>query len=174
MEEEKYPMTTSWTQCILLYTTPEYFTITVTNGLIRNLPKNLGELPGTLPGGTAQIQEEKNVSTRSGGYHGAKTLRETGEDTQDDLINLATAAEVDRDTMMTQSTTIADLTATIANLIQQLQQATVRINTLKIPREPETPTNRPPKWVDGKHIRDAGWHCWTHGYCVDLNHNSMA
>ena len=73
--------------------------------------------------------------------------------------------------MMTQSNTISDLTGTISNLIQQLQQETVRINTLKILRETEPQKNRPPKWVDGKQIWDAGGYCWKHGYCVDINHN---
>ena len=43
--------------------------------------------------------------------------------THDSLINLAMAAAVDRYTMMTQSKTIADLTATVAALNQKLQQA---------------------------------------------------
>ena len=113
------------------------------------------------------------MSTRSAGYHGANNLRETGEDTHDALINLVTPAAADRDKMMTQSKTITDLTVTIANLTQQLQQSTVRINTLMTTKVTETLTNRPPKWVDGKHIRDADGHCWTHGYCVGINHNRM-
>ena len=76
--------------------------------------------------------------------------------------------------MITQSNTIADLTATIANLTQQIQKATVRINTLKITKVPETPKDRPPKWVNGKHISDTVGYCCTHGYCVDMNHNSEA
>ena len=90
------------------------------------------------------------------GYHGAEKLREKGEDTHNALINLARAAAADRDTIMTRSKTITDLATTITNLTQQLQQATVRINILKSTKEPETPTNKPPKWVDGKHIYDAG------------------
>ena len=118
--------------------------------------------------------QEKKISTRLAGYHDVNNLRETGEDTHDALIKLATAAAAYRDTMMTQSYTISDLTATTTNLTQQLQQATVVINTLRIPREPETPINSPPKWVDGKHMCDAGRYCCTHGYCVNINHNSVA
>ena len=62
-------------------------------------------------------------------YNGAKNLQENGEDTHNALINLATAAAADSDTMMTQSKTIADLTAT----------------TLKSTKVPETPTDRLPK-----------------------------
>ena len=53
MDEEQPPMTILWTQCILFYTTPDYFTMTATSGTIRNTSKNLGELPGKLKGGTA-------------------------------------------------------------------------------------------------------------------------
>ena len=75
---------------------------------------------------------------------------------------------------MTQIKTTTDLTPTITNLTQNLQQAMVRINTLKISKEPENQTNRLPKWVDGKHICDAGGYCWKHEYCVDINHSSVA
>ena len=101
-------------------------------------------------------------------------LRETGEDTQDALINLVTAAAADRDTIINQSKKISDLTTTISNLTHQLQQVTARINTLKVLKELETPTNRLLKWVDGKHICDAGGYCWTHRYCVDITPNRVA
>ena len=47
--------------------------------------------------------QEKKISTRLAGYHDVNNLRETGEDTHDALIKLATAAAAYRDTMMTQS-----------------------------------------------------------------------
>ena len=173
MEKEQSQMTTLWTQFILLHTTSDYFTITVTIETIRNaLTKPGRTFTHTFRPHRANTIGKK-VSTRSAGYHGANNLRETGEDTHDALINLATAA-ADMDAMMKQSKTISKITATISNLTQQLQQATVRINTLKIPKEPETPTNRPPKWVDGKHICDAGGHCWTHRYFEDINQNRVA
>ena len=107
-------------------------------------------------------------------YHGANNLQETGEDTHDALINLATAAAADRDTTTTQIKTTVYLTATITNFTQHIQKATVRINNLKITKLPETPTDRPLKWVNGKHICDVGGYYWTQGYCVDINHNSVA
>ena len=85
------------------------------------------------------------MSTRSAGYHGANNLQENEEDTHDALMKLATSAAADRDTIMTQSKTIVDLTATITNLTQKLQKATVKINTLKRTRAPDTPTDMPPK-----------------------------
>ena len=108
------------------------------------------------------------------GYHGAKNFRETGKDTYDALINLEKVAAADRDMTMNQIKTIVELTATISNLKYQLQHATMRINTLNITKEPEPLTNRPPKWVDAKHICDAGGYCWKHEYCVDINHSSVA
>ena len=108
------------------------------------------------------------------GYHSAKNFRETGKDTYDALINLEKVAAADRDMTMNQIKTIVELTATISNLKYQLQHATMRINTLSITKEPEPLTNRPPKWVNGKHIYDAVRYCWTHRYCVDINHNSVA
>ena len=47
-----------------------------------------------------KYKRKQKFSTRLEGYQGANNLRETGEDTHDALINLATAAVVDRDTMM--------------------------------------------------------------------------
>ena len=96
-----------------------------------------------LQAAQCKYKRKQKVSTRSAEYHGANNPRETGEDTHNDLIKLATAAASDRYTMMTHSRTISDLTATISNLTKQLHQTAVRINTLKIPKEPETLTNRP-------------------------------
>ena len=88
------------------------------------------------------------------------------------LINLATAATEDRDTMMTQCKTIADLTANISALTQKLQQANAANNrgsgtTVEIQEQAN------PKGVKGKHIHDVVGYCWTHGHCMDINHNSM-
>ena len=75
--------------------------------------------------------------------------------------------------MMTQKKTIADLTVTMNNLAQKLQKAAVNINNLKRTSVPDTSPDRPPKWVNGKYICDAGGYCSTHGYCVEINHNSV-
>ena len=48
--------------------------------------------------------------------------------TQDSLINLATAVEEDREMMMEQNKTIADLTKTVAALTSQLQKSTTGNN----------------------------------------------
>ena len=68
------------------------------------------------------FKRKHKVSTSAGRYHGANYLREM-DGTHGALINLATAAAADRETMMYQCKTIANLTATITALNQQLQQA---------------------------------------------------
>ena len=89
----------------------------------------------------------------------------------DDLINLATAAEEDRETMMSQCKTIVDLTKTVTALTRQLQQATNGNN-----RGPGFPVDRQiqtnSKWVNRKNLRDVGGYSWTHGHCVDIGHDS--
>ena len=91
--------------------------------------------------------------------------------TYDSLINLATKAVAHRETMMSQCKTIADLTATIAALTHQLQQANAVNNRGSgIPVDRQGQAN--PKWVNGKHVRDVGGYCWTHGHFVDINHYS--
>ena len=110
------------------------------------------------------------MSTRAGGYHGANNLREM-DGTHDDLINLATEATADRETMMSKCNTIFDRTASVAALTQQLQQAnTVNNRGYRIPVNRQGQAN--PKWVKGRHVRDVGGYCWTHGQCVDINHDS--
>ena len=81
----------------------------------------------------AQRKHKRNqiVSTRDGGYHGASILEEA-EDTQDELINLATAAVADLVAMMTHNQIIAELTATISALTQKTTGGTCGISeTLK-------------------------------------------
>ena len=53
--------------------------------------------------------------THVGGYHRMNNIKDMGE-THDVLINLETAAAVDRETMMSQCKTIANLTKTVAAL----------------------------------------------------------
>ena len=69
-----------------------------------------------------KYKSKHKVSTRAGEYHRSNNLREM-YGTHDALINLATAAVADRETMMSQCKTIADLTTTVAVLTQKLQHA---------------------------------------------------
>ena len=69
-----------------------------------------------------KYKRKQKVSTRAGGYHGAKKLRDM-DGTHDANINLATSAVVDRETMMSQCKLITDLTTSVADLTHQLQQA---------------------------------------------------
>ena len=78
--------------------------------------------------------------------------------THNALINLATAAAADRETMMSQCKTIADRTKTVAALTRQLQQATTGYNRGSgMPVDREIQAN--PKWVNGKHVRDVRGYC---------------
>ena len=63
-----------------------------------------------------KYNRKQKVATRAGGYHGANNLREM-DGTHDAIIHLATADAANRETM------IADFTASVAVLTQQLQQA---------------------------------------------------
>ena len=95
-------------------------------------------------------------------------LREM-DGTHDALNTISTAAAADRETMMLQCNTISDLTATVAALTQQPQQANKVYNRGSgIPVDRQGQAN--PKWVNGKHIHDVGGYCCTHGHCVDISH----
>ena len=101
-----------------------------------------------------KYKRKHKVSTRAGGYHGANNLREM-DGTHDALLNLETAYTADRETMMLQCTTIADLTVSVAALTQKLQQANTGYN-----RGAGLPVDRwdqaNPKGVNGKHVSDVG------------------
>ena len=68
------------------------------------------------------FKRKQKVSTCAGGNHIANKLREM-DGTHDALINLTTADAANRETMISQCKTIANLTATVATLTQQLHQA---------------------------------------------------
>ena len=88
----------------------------------------------------------------------------------DALIILETAAAADRETMMLQCKTIANLTKTVAALTRQLQQATTGYNRgsgLSVDRQSQANS----KWVNRKHVRDVGGYFWTHGHCLDISHD---
>ena len=73
----------------------------------------------------------------------------------DALINLATAAATDRETMLPQCKMISDLTAIVSALTQQLQKANaVQNRGYGIPVDRQGQAN--PKWVNGKHVCDIG------------------
>ena len=117
-----------------------------------------------------KFKRNQKVSTCAGGYHRSNNPRDM-DGTNDALINLATETVADRETMMAQCKTIANLTATVAALTQQLHQANA-VNNMGygIPVEIQGQAN--PNLVNGKHICDVGGYCWTHGHCVDINHDS--
>ena len=101
-----------------------------------------------------KYKRKQKYSTRTRGYHGANNIKEM-DGTQDALINLATDAAEDRETMMSQNKTIANLTKTVAALTRQLQQATsgkYRGPGLPGDRQSQTHSN----WVNFKYLQDVG------------------
>ena len=91
--------------------------------------------------------------------------------THDALINLSTTAAADIETMMLQCKKISNPTTTVAALTQQLQKENIAYNRgskIKVDRQGQAK----PKWVNGKHVRDVGGYCWTHGHCVDISLDS--
>ena len=91
--------------------------------------------------------------------------------THDAIINLSTAAAANREKMMAQCKTIANLTASVAALTQQLQKANIGYNRGSgIPVDRQGQANH--KWVNRKHVRDIGGYCWTQGHCVYISHES--
>ena len=83
------------------------------------------------------------------------------EDTHEVIINMALAAASDTETIASQTRIIERLTETISTLTAQLR-GTNRA----------TETGQLTKWVNGKYVLDRGSYCWSHGYCIDLVHNS--
>jgi hypothetical protein len=109
---------------------------------------------------------------------------------------ITTAAE-DREQMKQKDKIIADQVLLIASLTQQLSAANAKIIALQVTKPasrqtspsfhthaaaatltppqhtvPATQTGTSPTWVDGKHKKDKGGYCWTHGYLVDPAHHS--
>ena len=71
----------------------------------------------------------------------------------DALINLLTAAAANRETMMSQCKTIAYLTASVADLTQQLHQTnTVHTRGSGIPVYRQVQEHH--KWLNERHVRD--------------------
>ena len=83
------------------------------------------------------------------------------EDTHEVIINMALAAASDTETIASQTRIIERLIETISTLTAQLR-GTNRA----------TETGQLTKWVNGKYVLDRGSYCWSHGYCIDLVHNS--
>ena len=81
------------------------------------------------------------------------------------------ADAADRETIMSQCKTIANLTATVAALTQQLlQENTVYNRGSGIPVDRQGQAN--PKCVIGKHVREVGGYYCTHGHCVGIIHGN--
>ena len=146
--------------------------------------------------------KRKQRTTQSEGYHGANaaietatTLQAENEAATEALANMATAMSADR-------TTMSQLTKAITDLTTQLKDKNNEISSLKARLRGTTSNNsdsnnsqsnsndnnntnsryrgnnnsnnntRTSMWTNGKHIRDTGGYCWTHGYCATADHTS--
>ena len=149
------PTKTSLTQFTRSCTTRACFTITVTSETISNTTIKPGWTSRrTSRQRSGSTRGSRNCQLMRGGYHGVNDMKDM-DGTHNAIINLAMAAAEDRETVMTQCKTIADLTKTLAALTQQLQQATTGNN-----RGPGLPVDRRSqansKWVNGKYLQDVG------------------
>ena len=83
------------------------------------------------------------------------------KDTSEALINMASAAVSDKKASAIQTRIIENLAETISTLTAQLSGTSHA-----------TETGQSTKWVNRNHVLDRVSYCWSHGYCVDLSHNS--
>ena len=116
--------------------------------------KNWANFQSHFQAAQRKYKRKQKPSTRAGGYHGANNIKYM-DGTHDALINLATAAAADRETMMLKCNTIAYLTKTVAALTRQLQKANTgykRGSGMSVDRH----IQENPKWVNGKHVRYLG------------------
>ena len=83
------------------------------------------------------------------------------EDKNEALINMASSAVLDKETIASQTRIIERLTETILILTTQLSVT-----------NHATETGKYSTWVNKKRVLDKGSYCWSHGYCIDPAHNS--
>ena len=122
MEDVRSPTKISLTTYTIWYTTRAFFYDDWDKWDNRQLDKKTwANFQAHFQAAQQEFKSKQKVSTRAGGYHGANNLWEM-DGKHDSLINLVTAHAADRETMMSQCKTIANLIATVATLTQQLQQ----------------------------------------------------
>ena len=142
-----------------------------------------------------KARRRQKATAKMGGFHGANSIQHQEQQAQLDnaenaLINLMTTAAEDKEQMRQKDKIIADQVLLITSLNQQLLAANAKILSLQAnrpanrytpppsiptappPTIPATQTGTSPTWVDGKHKKDKGGYCWTHGYLVDPAHHS--
>ena len=143
-----------------------------------------------------RARRRQKATTKMGGFHGNNQVNAVYqgqiEQAEHALINLMTTAAEDKEQMKAKDKIINDQVLLITSLTQQLSAANARILSLQSTRSnranpqggsPQggSPTNIPSPntfqqtqtWVSGKHKRDKGGYCWTHGFLVDpMTHTS--
>jgi hypothetical protein len=129
--------------------------------------------------------KRKQRTTQSEGYHSANAALQTNDNLQAEneatteaLANMATAMSADRTTMGQLTNAIADLTAQLSARDQEITTLKSQLrgnnsgtnNTTNSNRESSQRTT----WVNGKHRRDRGGYCWTHGFLVAKDAHTSA
>ena len=92
------------------------------------------------------LRKERQATTQKTGYHGMNAMVPHGlDDTNEAIINMSSAALLDKETIASQKGIIERLTEIISTLTVQLS-GTNRA----------TETGKWSKWVNGKHVLDRG------------------
>jgi uncharacterized protein with HEPN domain len=146
-----------------------------------------------------RARRRQKATTKMTGFHGANavyhganaTYQDQLAQTENALVNMVTTASEDREQMRIKDKTIADQVTLISTLTQQLNAAQAKITQLLSSRPTQSSRSNPQAatpspnssptnihnagqtWVNGKHKKDKGGYCWTHGFLVDpASHNS--
>jgi hypothetical protein len=145
--------------------------------------------------------KRKQRTTQSEGYHGANaaiepdtTLQAENEAALEALANMATAMSADRTTMSQLTTAITDLTTQLNDKNHEISSLKSRLrgnssnhsgnnNSRSNNNNNNNGSNNNSSgnsnghssssmWTNGKHIRDRGGYCWSHGFLVVDGHTS--
>ena len=96
-----------------------------------------------------KLRNKSQATTQKTGYHGMNAMvPHELEDTNEALVNMASVAVSDKETITSHTRIIEKLTETISTLTAQLS-GTSRA----------TETGQSIKWVNGKHVLDRGIYC---------------
>jgi Mn-containing catalase len=91
---------------------------------------------------------------------------------------MATAMSADRTTMGQLTNAIADLTAQLSARDQEITTLKSKLRGNNSGTNNNTNSNRESSqstaWVNGKHRRDRGGYCWTHGFLVAKDAHTSA
>jgi hypothetical protein len=145
--------------------------------------------------------KRKQRTTQSEGYHGANAaiktetaLQAKNEAATEALSNMATAMSANCTTMSQLTNAVADLTTQLKDKNNEISSLKARLqgtnsnssdsNNSQSNNNSNNSSNRyrgnnssnsnsqTSMWTNGKHLRDTGRYCWTHGYSATAGHTS--